>query len=543
MKSFLLSIIFCSLSLAGGAELYQRYCSSCHGEDRLGKVAPPLFSLPPFFNLKEDEKLYRVIKEGTTGMPAFRELKDEEIRAIVEFIKKPVEKESLKWDQKRIEESRERDKVDRVKIENLRDYTLAVERGRNLVWVMEGKEVLAKFPFPNMHGGIKFTISGEVYIPSRDGWIGKYNPSQGKLERIRACIYLRNIALSPDGNILVAGCWIPSQLVLFDRDLNLIGTLRIEGRINAVYELYGERAFILTFRDKPIVGFLDYRDLSLVYKRIDSPLEDFIIDPLEEYLIGSTKDGLKVYSLSELKPIKEIKAVGIPHLASAYFWYSKGSFYFATPLLRKGTLSIWRAYHWEHVKDIPLGGEGFLARSNYGTPFVWVDNSSDQMLLVDKRSLEVRSIKPVEGKRATHAEFTGDGRIAYISVYERDGALVLYDGVSLKKIAEYPASHPAGKYNFINKSRRFDSAQLGYQVFMEKCWGCHHTTKEAFGPPLKWSVQNRSISLIMAQIIDPQNTYRLLGYSRNAMPKIELKDEELKALLKFMEVLKDGWMD
>lgn len=47
----------------------------------------------------------------------------------------------------------------------------------------------------------------------------------------------------------------------------------------------------------------------------------------------------------------------------------------------------------------------------------------------------------------------------------------------------------------------------------------------------------------MAQIIDPQNTYRLLGYSRNAMPKIELKDEELKALLKFMEALKDGWMD
>jgi len=47
----------------------------------------------------------------------------------------------------------------------------------------------------------------------------------------------------------------------------------------------------------------------------------------------------------------------------------------------------------------------------------------------------------------------------------------------------------------------------------------------------------------MAQILDPKSTYKLLGYSRNAMPRIELKEEELKALISFMEALKNGWMD
>ncbi len=78
---------------------------------------------------------------------------------------------------------------------------------------------------------------------------------------------------------------------------------------------------------------------------------------------------------------------------------------------------------------------------------------------------------------------------------------------------------------------------------MEKCWGCHHTTEQAFGPPLKWSAQKRDKALIMAQILDPKSTYKLLGYSRNAMPRIELREEELKALISFMEALKDGWMD
>ncbi len=539
MRYLFLSLLLFSLSFGVGGELYKKHCASCHGEDRLGKSAPPLF--PPFFIPKSDEKIYHVIKKGTAGMPSFEHLRDEEIRSIVEFIKKPIDEEKIAWGVEKIRESKEVSDLQSIKIRRLKDYTVLVERGKNLLWVMEGDEILTKVPFSDIHGGIKFSKEGEIYIPSRSGWVGKYSPKDGKLKKVRVCIYLRNIALSED--ILVASCWLPTSLVLLDRDLNPIQIKEVEGRINAVYELNTRKEFIFTFRDKPYVGFLKKEGYQITYKNLDALLEDFTLDPLEEYLIGTIKEGLRIYSLKDLRLVKSLNIPGLPHLASSYFWYSKGDFYFATPIIKKPILSIWKAYSWEHVKDIPLEGVGFLARSNYGTPYLWVDESSDSIALVDKRSLDVKRIKPSEGKKALHTEFSGDGRLAYVSLYEGEGFLVVYDGVTLKKLREYPASFPAGKYNFFNKSRSFDSAQLGYQVFMEKCWGCHHTTEQAFGPPLKWSVRNRDVSLVMAQILDPQNTYRLLGYSRNAMPKIKLKEEELKALISFMEALKDGWMD
>jgi len=120
---------------------------------------------------------------------------------------------------------------------------------------------------------------------------------------------------------------------------------------------------------------------------------------------------------------------------------------------------------------------------------------------------------------------------------------VIYDATTLNKLKAYPANLPAGKYNFVNKNRSLEGAFLGYQVFMEKCWGCHHTTEKAFGPPLKWSAKNREKALLMAQIVDPENAYKLLGYQRNAMPKIKLKEEELEALMNFLEALRDGKFD
>jgi len=539
MKNLLLLLTLLSLSFGGGRELYLKHCASCHGEDRLGKTAPPLFSFPPFFVLKSDEKIYQIIKNGTVGMPSFEYLKEEEIKAIVEFIKEPVKEVS--WEDGRIRESLYALNVEKISLEKTSDYTLVVERGNNSVWVMEGDKLLTKFPFSNIHGGIKFSKNGErAYIPSRDGWVGVYSYREGTLKKVRACIYLRNIALSRDGEVLVASCWLPPSLVFFSEDLRLLKVEKVEGRINAVYDF--KDGFILTLRDNPLVGFVS-KDFRIEYKKLDAPLEDFTIDPLERYLIGGTKEGLKVYRVESLEPVKVLKTSGLPHLASAYFWYAEGNFYFATPQLNRRLLSIWKAYSWEHVKDIPLDGEGFLVRSNYRTPYLWVDTSTDSLTLLHKRSFEVKKLTPEKGKRATHTEFNGDGNLAYVSVYERDGSLVIYDAITLNKLKAYPANLPAGKYNFVNKNRSLEGAFLGYQVFMEKCWGCHHTTEKAFGPPLKWSAKNREKALLMAQIVDPENAYKLLGYQRNAMPKIELREEELEALMNFLEALRDGKFD
>ena len=79
------------------------------------------------------------------------------------------------------------------------------------------------------------------------------------------------------------------------------------------------------------------------------------------------------------------------------------------------------------------------------------------------------------------------------------------------------------------------SANLnGKKVFEKYCWGCHHQTAVAFGPPFKEIANKRTSEEIMAMITDPKNVSKLFGYKRNAMPKIPLTNDELKAITKYI---------
>ena len=58
------------------------------------------------------------------------------------------------------------------------------------------------------------------------------------------------------------------------------------------------------------------------------------------------------------------------------------------------------------------------------------------------------------GKTSAHVEFTCDGRYARVSVWEMDGALVIYDAASLQEVKRIPMRKPSGKYNVFNKIDR-----------------------------------------------------------------------------------------
>ena len=58
------------------------------------------------------------------------------------------------------------------------------------------------------------------------------------------------------------------------------------------------------------------------------------------------------------------------------------------------------------------------------------------------------------GRTLAHVEFTKDGRYALASVWEDDGALVVYDAATLKEVKRLPMRKPVGKYNVWNKITR-----------------------------------------------------------------------------------------
>jgi hypothetical protein len=66
----------------------------------------------------------------------------------------------------------------------------------------------------------------------------------------------------------------------------------------------------------------------------------------------------------------------------------------------------------------------------------------------------VQTLRPAPGKTAAHTEFTRDGKYALVSIWEMDGALVVYDAATLKEIKRLPMKKPSGKYNVYNKITR-----------------------------------------------------------------------------------------
>jgi hypothetical protein len=98
-------------------------------------------------------------------------------------------------------------------------------------------------------------------------------------------------------------------------------------------------------------------------------------------------------------------------------------------------------------------------RSHEASRYAWTDSmmsptGKDTLTLIDKTTLEPVARVREPGRTLAHIEFTKDGRFALASVWEQDGALIVYDAQTLKEVKRLPMSKPVGKYNVWNKISR-----------------------------------------------------------------------------------------
>ncbi|VAW92446.1 Cytochrome c family protein [hydrothermal vent metagenome] len=82
-----------------GEHLYTKNCSVCHGSKGSGGVGIPL-DLASFLNSISDEYLIKTIEHGRVGrtMPAFKKLGDENIKALVKYIRSFTETKTITFD-------------------------------------------------------------------------------------------------------------------------------------------------------------------------------------------------------------------------------------------------------------------------------------------------------------------------------------------------------------------------------------------------------------------------------------------------------------
>jgi len=525
-----------------GRKIYQNRCSSCHHTERIGLSAPPL--LPETLDKLTDEKIAKTISKGlpNTLMPAHMDLSPQDLADVTAFLRVP---KKMPWGKKEIASTLIKVPAPAVAPEPFKDVlnlTAVVERGVSKIWLMENERILDKFDFSDVHGGIKYSRNYKrFFVPARNGMIGKYNVGKGFDGKIRACISLRNITVSNDDKYLVVSCLYPQQMVVLNQeDLSVKKILPLDGKVSGIYTLNNENTGLFTFRDSPRMGKFDFKNLTIKYFKLNEPVEDFFIDPLDKFLISSSRNGeyISVVDIASQKTVFEQASSGMPHLSSASYWYDKGNFYFATFHIKSNFISVWKMYDWQFIKKIEVGGNGFFVRSHTKAPQLWIDNGSDEVVLVDKKSLEVTKFKPMPGKKFTHTEFSKDGSIAYLSVFDKEGSLMLFDTATLKEIKRFDISFPVGKYNVVNKEREFLPVNLGESVFMGKCWGCHHPDETAFGPSFKKIATIRSKEMIRTHLDGPRVNAINLGYKNPTMPDIPLTEEEKSMLVSYITTLK-----
>lgn len=482
--------------------LYQQHCAACHGDSRLGGIGPAL--LPENLGRLKKAAAEATVADGraATQMPAFGDqLTPQEIKGIVAFIYRPLP-DVPKWGLAEIEESR----VVHNPLASLGDapahnadpmnlFTV-VETGDHHVTILDGDTFEPLWRFPSrfaLHGGAKYSPDGRyVYLASRDGWVSKYDLRTFKaVAEIRVGINTRNIAVSADGRYVMAGNFLPHTLVILDaRELapvKLIDVVGVKGgtsRVSAVYTAQPRESFIVALKDIPEVWEISYAGnprpvpMGLIHNHepgmeegtfdrgpfpvrhivLDDFVDDFLFDQDYRNLMGAARNGKngQVVNLNVGRKIADLDLTGLPHLGSGITFEYQGRPVFATPHLKDGMISVIDMETWQTVKRIKTLGPGFFMRSHENTPYAWVDvffgPNRDALHVIDKRTLEiVETLRPEPGKTAAHIEFTKDGRHALASIWDMDGALVVYDAMTLKEVKRVPMVKPSGKYNVYNK--------------------------------------------------------------------------------------------
>ncbi len=467
-------------------DLYAAHCAVCHGTDRLGGVGPAL--LPENLKRLRRNNAAHVIRDGraATQMPGFAaRLNDAQVDALVELIYTPLA-ETPVWGREEIARSRTVATVDAGALTaprydaDARNLFVVVEAGDHHATILDGDRFAPLHRLRTrfaLHGGPKFSPDGRyVYFASRDGWITKYDLyALSVVAEIRAGINTRNIAVSGDGRFVMAANYLPHTLVLLSgQDLALLRVIPVSdaqgnsSRVSAVYAAPPRESFIAALKDLPEVWEISYdegppdRALFPIRRiRLDDFLDDFFFDPAYEHIVGAARNAKngQVVNLLAGRKIADVALTGLPHLGSGISWEYEGRPVLATPNLKEGVVSVIDMRSWKVIKRIDTLGPGFFMRSHENTRYAWVDvffgPHRDAVHVIDKRSLEiVQTLRPAPGKTAAHVEFTADGRHALVSIWDPDGAIVVYDSTTLEEVKRIPMNKPSGKYNVHNKITR-----------------------------------------------------------------------------------------
>lgn len=252
-----------------------------------------------------------------------------------------------------------------------------------------------------------------VYVASTDGWIAKLDlRSLAAVAEVRAGLELRDIALSSDGQWLLAGNVAPHGVAIFDADLRLVKSFvaaprdaPATSRVAAVADAAPRQSFVVVLQDIPEIweisynpraediydglvhdyrmaegvpmrGFLNRRR-SLLAAPLTAEARNVAFDPEFTSVLGAVpaRDGggwmVQVVNLDVRRRIATVALPAAPRLNAAIAVDANGRRALAVPSATASAIDVIDSKSWQLARTVATPAPLQFLSLHDVSPFVW----------------------------------------------------------------------------------------------------------------------------------------------------------------------------
>ncbi len=482
-----------------GQQIYFDRCSGCHGALRKGATGKNI--TPAKTRKKTLAKLEKIIFEGTDGgMPGWGTdgfLNRDEAKLMAKYVQ--IEPPSPpEWGMKEMMASWKvhvpvEDRPSKPpKGKNWQNYFGVVLRDVGKISIIDGdtKKVLVTIPSGFATHILRTSASGRyMFAIGRDGkatMMDMWADPPNLVAEVRTGLDARSIDTSKfkgfEDKYAVVGDYWPPHYVIMDGDtlkpLKVIGTrgytydtneYHPEPRVASIVASHHAPEWVLNLKETGVVLLVDYSKLesgTVTETKINAErfLHDGGWDSTKRYFLvaANARDTISVIDTVDRKLVKNIKVGTKPHPGRGANWVDpKYGNVWATVHLGEGLVSIIstdpkKKWAWSVVREWELDGNSLFLKTHPKSHWVYCDNTINQkksnvLTVFDINKPDAAPKEITFKKKVVHMEFNKAGDEVWISLWDKEGEIVILDDKTLKEKARIKGLHtPTGKFNVYN---------------------------------------------------------------------------------------------
>jgi len=495
------------------SEIYFNLCTGCHGTLRNGATGPSLTPERLMKDERDTDLIEAFISNGTdTGMPAWVEggqITQAEANLLARYLQHPPVAppeislgDMIKTWKVLVPVSQRPKKPEHKR--NWQNFFGVVLRDAGKVAIIDGdtKEKIVTLDSGFAVHILRSSASGRYFFSiGRDGMVGMYDlwaKTPNKVAEVKTCSEARSVDTSKyegyEDKLAVVGCYWPPHFVVLNGEtlepVKVVSTRSYtydtneyhpEPRVAAIVSSHFTPEWVLNIKETGYLWLVDYSDIkNLKITQIEAErfLHDGGWDATHRYYMpaANKRNTMVVIDTKTRKKVAAFKVGKIPHPGRGANWVDpKYGPVSATVHIGELKLSVWGSdpkghpeHAWKVVHSIDMtelgmgfeGGGGLFLKTHPKSDNVWVDmplntdkKTMRTMCVFKKADLEAKPqcFEVGDKGRAVHQEYNKDGSEVWLSVWDNDGEVVIYDDKTLnvkKRIKGLRT--PTGKFNVYN---------------------------------------------------------------------------------------------